>query len=162
MMTGGYARERLPMMGRAVLVGTFVSTATAAVAAARRRGIRAPNRMRPADVAAVGIATFKLSRIITKSRVTSFARAPFTELVDAAGHGEVKESARGSGLRRAVGELVVCPYCIGVWIGTGLTGGLIVAPRPTRAIAAGLTAIALADALQLANRAAEDYVQTQP
>jgi hypothetical protein len=43
-----------------------------------------------------------------------------------------------------------------VWIGAGLTGGLVVAPRATRAVSAALSAVALADALQLANRAAED------
>jgi hypothetical protein len=154
--TTEYAREPAPLGARAALVGAFVSGGTAAAVAARRAGVRLPSRFDPADVAAIGVATFKLSRILTKSRVTSFARAPFTELQGSAGYGEVEESARGSGLRRAIGELVVCPYCVGVWIGAGLTGGLVVAPRATRAVSAALSAVALADALQLANRAAED------
>jgi hypothetical protein len=148
-------------MGRALLVGMFVSGGTAATLAARRAGVRMPSRFHPADMAAIGVATFKLSRILTKSRVTSFARAPFTELHDSAGHGEVDESARGSGLRRAIGELVICPYCVGVWIGAGLTGGLVLAPRATRAATAALSAVALADALQLANRAAEDALASR-
>jgi hypothetical protein len=143
-------------MGRALLVGTFASAMTAGAVAARRAGIRLPDRLHPADVAAIGAATFKLSRVITKSRVTSFARAPFTELHEGVGHGEVDETPRGSGLRGAIGELVVCPYCIGLWIGAGLTGALVVAPRATRTLTAGLSAVVVADALQLANRAVED------
>ena len=29
-----------------------------------------------------------------------------------AGHGELEEHARGTGMRRAVGQLLTCPYCI--------------------------------------------------
>jgi hypothetical protein len=139
-------------MGRAILVSVFVSAAAGGIAAARRAGVRLPEHFDKADVAAVGVATFKLSRILTKSRVTSFARAPFTELHDGAGHGEVNESARGHGLRRAVGELVVCPYCVSVWISVALTGGLVVFPRQTRILVATANAVALADVLQVIER----------
>jgi hypothetical protein len=152
--TRGYSRERVPLGGRALLAGTFAFAAAGAVLAARRAGVQVPERFHPVDVATVGIATFKLSRIISKGRVTSFARAPFTEVRESAGRGEVEEAARGSGLRRAVGELVVCPYCIGAWIGAVFTTGLVVAPRATRAVSAGLTVVALADVLHLADRAA--------
>jgi hypothetical protein len=159
--TRGYSHEPTPLGGRALLAGTFATATAGAVLAARRSGVQLPERFHPVDVATVGVATFKLSRIISKGRVTSFARAPFTELRDGTGHGEVEEAARGSGLRRAVGELVVCPYCIGAWIAAAFTAGLVVAPRATRAVGAGLTAVALADVLQLADRAATDAVSVR-
>jgi hypothetical protein len=46
------------------------------------------------------------------------------------GHGTSSPSAVGA--RRAVGELVTCPFCSSVWIATALTGALLLAPHPTR------------------------------
>jgi len=46
------------------------------------------------------MATHKISRLITKDKVTAFVRAPFTRFQEAAGHGELEEEARGEGLRR--------------------------------------------------------------
>jgi hypothetical protein len=106
----------------------------------------------------VTVATHKASRLIAKDRVTSAVRAPFTEVeVD---HGpsrrRVREKARGDGIRRAVGELVLCPYCLGVWIATAFAGGLVVAPRPTRWAAGILTTVFGSDVLQIAYKKAED------
>jgi hypothetical protein len=82
-------------------------------------------------------------------------RAPFTRFEDDAGPGEVSEAARGHGLRRAIGELLVCPYCLDLWIGAALTAGLLVAPRATRWLATVLTVLFGADLLQIAYRKAE-------
>jgi hypothetical protein len=58
-----------------------------------------------------------------------------------------------------VGELVSCPFCVGVWIATGLSAGLVFAPRLTRLVATAASAVAAADFLHLAydvaKRAAE-------
>ena len=61
-------------------------------------------------------------------------------------------------MRRAVGQLLTCPYCIGQWVAGGFTLGLVAAPRPTRLAAAMLAAVAFADTLQLAYKAAEKRV----
>jgi hypothetical protein len=106
-------------------------------------------------LALITVATHKASRLIAKDRVTSTIRAPFTRFEDDAGTGEVSESARGHGLRRAIGELLICPYCIGLWIAAAFTAGLIVAPRPTRWIAATFSALFGADILQIAYKKAE-------
>ena len=66
-----------------------------------------------ADIALGALATQKLSRLISKDKVTSFVRAPFTRFEEKAGHGEVFEEPRGTGLRYATGELLVCRYCGG-------------------------------------------------
>jgi hypothetical protein len=156
--THGYGDEPAPLLGRAILTGTFFTALGTGVAAARRAGVRLPPEVAVRDVVATGVATYKLARMITKDRVTTFARAPFTENEHPAGRGEVEERPRGSGLRRAVGELVVCPYCVGFWVASGLTAGLVVSPRPTRAVVAVFDMLAVADALQAADRALQKRI----
>jgi hypothetical protein len=51
----------------------------------------------------LSVATHKASRLITKDRVSSTVRAPFTRFEDDARPDEVSEAARGRGLRRAIG-----------------------------------------------------------
>lgn len=81
--------------------------------------------------------------------MTSPLRAPFVRYEEPAGEGEVNESVRGHGARHAVGELMTCPFCLSVWVASGLAAGLVIAPRPTRLVLSTLTAIAGSDALQL-------------
>jgi hypothetical protein len=154
---GGYAprRERPPFAAYAGFTAAFNAAFAAALVAAGRSG-RLPERVDPSDVVLVGIATHKLSRLITKDRVMAFARAPFTEYQEPGGAGEVEEKARGDGLRKAIGELLVCPYCLGLWTSAGMHAGLLFAPRVTRTVASTFTALALADFLQIAYKAAED------
>ena len=90
-----------------------------------------------------GIATHKLSRLISKDKITAFARAPFTEFQEPGGPAEVEERARGDGWRRTIGELLVCPYCLGMWISGGFNLGLVVAPRGTRFAASVLTGLTI-------------------
>jgi DNA-binding helix-hairpin-helix protein with protein kinase domain len=86
---------------------------------------------------------------MTKGSVTSPLRSPFTEFTEAAGSAEHQETPRGShGLRHTVGELLSCPFCLGVWIGTAYVAGLGVAPRATRTWAAVFAVVATSDALQ--------------
>ena len=91
-----------------------------------------------------------------RNRVTSTVRAPFTEFDEDAGRGEVSENARGRGLRRAVGELVICRYCLGLWIPAAFAAGLVIAPRPTRWAASVLAAVFGSDVLQIVYKNAED------
>src|SRR5262249_11978998 len=111
------------------------------------RAGRLPSRPRVGDLVLVGVATYKLTRVVTRDWVTAPLRAPFTQYVTSLGHGEVKEKSRGRGLQRAVGDLLTCPFCSGPWIAGALLGGLAVAPRVTRFIAGIFAAVALSDAL---------------
>ena len=113
-------------------------------------------RVRITDVALLGVATYKLSRLVAKEKVTSFLRAPFTEFQESSGHGEVEEKPQGHGLRLAVGELLVCPYCLGLWVAGGFAAGMVVAPRSTRLVASVFATKAVSDFLQLAYKAAEE------
>jgi hypothetical protein len=154
----GYADEEQPLAGRVTLVAAFGASLAAAAAAARVTGREPPERPHPADVVMTGLATHKLSRLLAKAKVTSFVRAPFTEYEHPKGHGEVEERPRGGGARQAIGELLVCPYCLSQWISAGFAAGLVLAPRATRLVAASYSAQALADFLQLAYAAAEKRV----
>jgi len=118
---------------------------------------RRPARPRIAagDFVLIALATHKLSRRISKDSVTSPFRAPFTELCGPEGPGEVKEVVTGTGLRRAIGELITCPFCLGQWVATGFTFGLVLAPRPTRIAATLFATAAVADFLQFGYAAAE-------
>ena len=92
------------------------------------------------DVLILGLATQKLSRVLTRDRVTQPFRRPFAEFERSAGSGEVEEKPRGIGLRKAIGELVTCPYCIGTWVASGFVYSFTFNPRLTRMVA-GIFAI---------------------
>jgi uncharacterized protein DUF1360 len=145
-----------PLGGYAILTATFASLAGMFAAWVRRSGRGLPERVQPGDLALVTVATHKAARIVAKDRVTSAVRAPFTQPQGASGPAEVDEKPRGSGLRRAVGEMVVCPYCVGAWIGAAFTAGLIVAPRTTRWLATALNVLFGSDVLQIAYKKLED------
>ncbi len=66
------------------------------------------------------------------------------------------ERPRGDGARRALGELLACPYCLGLWSAAGFHLGLVWAPRTTRLVASTFTALTISDFLQIAYKAAED------
>lgn len=147
-------RER-PLGAYAVLEVAFLALGGGFGVWLRRSGRELPEQVSTRDLALISVATFKASRIITRDRVTSTIRAPFSRYQSDAGHGEVNEAARGSGLKRAIGELLVCPYCLDMWVAGGFLGGLVTAPRATRLVASVLTVVGGADALQLAYSKAE-------
>ena len=152
--------EHRPLAGYGLLMGGFAVAFTAALAAASRGGRELPGAVSAQDVVLTAVATHKVSRLLAKDRVTSFVRAPFTEYQEATGHGEVEEAARGRGLRRATGELLVCPYCLGQSVAGAFTVGHVAAPRLTRLLTAMWTAHAPADGVQLAYSAAEQRTLT--
>jgi hypothetical protein len=153
---GHSPQQERPLGGYAALMATFGAAAAGFAAWLRTSGRELPERPSAADLALITVATHKASRLLAKDRVTSTIRAPFTEFDGDAGPGEVSENARGRGLRRAVGELIICPYCLGAWIAGAFTAGLIVAPRPTRWAAGVLTVVFGADFLQIVYKKAED------
>ena len=154
----GYAppRERPPLAAYATFAAVFHGAMAAAVAAAKRSGRDLPQRVEPRDLVLIGTASYQLSRLISKKKVTAFVRAPFTELEGRGGPAELEEKPRGTGLRRALGELLVCPYCLGLWASGGFHVGLLFAPRATRFTASVLTAVSLSDFLQIAYKAIEE------
>ena len=147
-----------PLGGYAALMGLYGAAVTAGTVALRRRGRPLPE-VRAFDIALMGVATHKLARRVTKDSVTSPLRAPFTRYEGVAGPAELQERVRGSGFRKAVGELITCPFCISQWVATGFVFGLLTAPRATRWAASVLASLALADFLQFAYAWAEQQAQ---
>jgi hypothetical protein len=153
----GYAPdENVPLSGYGALTGVFLAAAAGFFLWVRRSGRELPERIDVGDLALITVATHKASRLLAKDRVTSVARAPFTRLEGDGGPGEVSERPRGSGLRLAVGQLLVCPYCLGLWVATVFAAGLVALPRPTRWVAAVLSALFGSDVLQIAYKKLED------
>jgi hypothetical protein len=145
----------LPLEGFVGLMATYAAVVGAGAVAVRRKGL--PDRLTWSDIALVSVATHRLSRIISKDSVTSPIRVPFTRLEDTGGPAELQEEVRGTGARKAVGELLTCPFCISQWVATGFTFGLVLAPRATRLAASVLTSVTAADFLQFARAAAEQH-----
>jgi hypothetical protein len=137
---GGYLAT---MSVYSALVGTLAGLA-------RLTGRAIPEELATRDVVLYAVATHKLSRLLAKDPVTTPLRAPFTAYEGSAGPAEVNEQVRGDGARKAIGELISCPFCTDVWVATGLMAGLIYLPRTTRLAIAALAAVAGADMLQFA------------
>jgi hypothetical protein len=129
-----------PLPEYAALVGVFASALGGFLVLARKR---LPERVGFGDVARLGLASYKIGRLVAKDDVTSWVRAPVTRDEDA-------QEPEREGMARALGELVTCPYCIGVWASAGLTGALVLRPRETRLVTTAFAAQAVADFLNAA------------
>src|SRR4051794_29533212 len=153
--TAGHSEQHRPLAAYGALIVAFNGLFGAALVALGRRG-RLPERVGAGDSLLLAGATAKLSRLIAKDRVTSVIRAPFTRFRGDSGYGEVDEEARGTGARRAIGELLICQYCVSQWVAAGMVVGHALAPRETRLVAATFSVFGLADVLNLAYSAAQD------
>jgi uncharacterized protein DUF1360 len=145
----GYSDEEKPLLSYAALIGVFNLVFAAALFSARASGRELPARISASDILLFGTATHKLSRLMAKDKVTSVLRAPFTRYEGQGGPAEIEEEPRGKGMRRALGELLLCPYCLDQWVATGFVTGAMLAPRLTRLVASTFTVVALADFLQI-------------
>jgi hypothetical protein len=114
-----------PRRWYAALIGTYL-TGVAGLALLVRRRDSTPT-VEARDVIVLAAATNKLARLETREKVTEPLRAPFTEPVEEPDgtRARAAPAARRPGARRAVGELVTCPFCLSVWIATALTGALL-------------------------------------
>jgi hypothetical protein len=173
---GGYGGgEEMPLQGYLAIMSGFVGAAAAVMLGIRSRERRARRRaaqeliehemllredlkrttrprIEPFDVVLLGLATHKLTRILTKDWVTAPLRAPFTRYRGSAGGGEVKEEPRddAGSVRKAIGQLVTCEYCTAPWVAGVMSVGLLLVPRLTRRMAALLGMVAVAHWLHAA------------
>lgn len=156
--------EHRPLGGYLLSMSTYAAVTAGLAGLVKATGRPVPERPATADVVLLSIATHKLSRLLTKDAVTSPLRAPFTSYDRPIGSGEVMEQVRdqGSSARHAIGELLSCPFCLAVWVATGFTGGLVLAPRLTRLVATAMTAVAASDFLQMGYAVAQRAAEGQP
>ena len=139
--------EEMPLAGYAALLGVY-NSALLAMLLTLKENDADDSKFDFSDFLLLSAATFKLSRLISRDRVTSPLRAPFMEYIEPNGENEVKEKVRGEGLQRAVGDLLHCPFCLSPWVAAALGFGFIFKPRATRLITKIFTASALADVFQ--------------
>jgi hypothetical protein len=144
---GGQLRDERPLGSYAALMGVFGATFGGLLVLTRDR---LPERIGVGDLALGALATHKISRLLAKDEVTQPLRAPFTQNPEKSGPSEVSEEAAGKGPRRAIGELVSCPYCVGMWVASGVVYGLALSPRVTRFVCSVFATHAGSDFLQIA------------
>lgn len=150
--------DQRPMAAYATLLGVY-GLSMLGLVIGRNKAEQQAERWTAGDIALLGAATFKLSRLVTKARVTAPLREPFAKPGASVGEGEVSDEPVGHGLQRAIGELLTCPFCGSAWIAMGLTYGLILAPRLTRRAMSIATALALSDTLHLSFSAASSIAE---
>lgn len=147
--------EDFPLGGYTIAMTVYGGTVAALAGVIGLTGQQLPERISPWDTLLTTVATHKLSRLIAKDPVTSPLRAPFTSFEGTSGPAELSEDVRASGRLKTVGELVSCPFCVGMWAATGFVVGHVLMPRATRLATTTLAALAGSDFLQLAYAYAE-------
>jgi hypothetical protein len=98
------------------------------------------------------LATFRLTELITCDAITKPLRDPFLQrrkIKEADGETVEKVSPSGRGLRRFVGELLICSWCTGVWVGTFLTYFYFLAPGIARVVLIAFGAVGAGILFQL-------------
>jgi hypothetical protein len=150
--------EDISLLSYSVLAGVFNLIFALFLLVARAMGRHIPERIEARDIALLGMAAHKLSLIGSQDAVTSPLRAPFTEIQEKESPKKLDEKPRGEGLRRSVGELLTCKFCLSVWVASFLTYGLVLVPRVTRLVTTILTILTISDYLHqtykaLTNRA---------
>jgi hypothetical protein len=129
------------------LIGVFNLILAAVLLVAKRTGRGIPERIDAKDIALLGVATHKLSSMGAEDAVTSPIRAPFTEFQEKESPKSVNEKPRGEGLRRSIGELITCKFCLGMWVASFFTYGLVLAPQVTRLLATLFAVVTVSDHL---------------
>lgn len=91
------------------------------------------------DLAALGLAAHSIARIVAQDRIAVFVRRPFAE-------GPAALQPKGTGTRRAIGELLTCPHCLALWVAAGLAVAQLRIPRATRLVTGIFAGWAIAEA----------------
>lgn len=80
----------------------------------------------PLDLTLLGLATMRLSKLVSEDEITAALREPF---IDESGGAK---QPKGHGMRRSLGKLVLCPTCTGTWVAAFLSYALHLSPRYAR------------------------------
>lgn len=143
----GYDDGGQPLRSYTVLAGVFNLIFAAFLLLTKETGRGLPEKVSTRDIVLLGVATHKLSDLIANDAVTSFIRAPFTELQEKESPKSVDEEPRGTGVRHSIGELLTCKFCMGHWIASFFTYGLVFSPAVTRLVASVFAIVTLSDHL---------------
>ena len=139
------SEQNAPMRDYAFLVGVFNAILASFLLIQRRS---AGEEISGRDLLLLGLATQKASRVLARDRVTQPLRAAFTEFERPAGAGEVEERASGTGLRKAIGQLLICPHCLGIWVASAFIYAFTFNVRLTRIVASIFAVASVSDFAQ--------------
>ena len=97
----------------------------------RASGYNFPHPISSFDFILLCLATFRLTLLVTEDKVFHFLRAPFVSekrVKGPDGEETVEEKPCGRGVQRVIGELLLCPWCSGIWIATLLVFARMIFP----------------------------------
>lgn len=117
----------------------------------RRMRDAAPPQTGALELVQMCAATYYVSRVVTQERAGSWVREAFVEPKPGAGEQPVvgdQQQPTGQGLRAAVGELVTCSRCVGLWSAAALQYMRTLAPAHSRAVLPVLAAAGVNNFLQ--------------
>ena len=97
-----------------------------------------------AELPVLGLATFALTKAVSKEKAGSWVRSRLLEPESDGRH------PKGGGLRFVAGELLTCSRCLGAWTSVALIGLRVARPREGRIVASLLATSAINDGLQAA------------
>jgi hypothetical protein len=80
-----------------------------------------------------GLAVFRAANILSNEAVTKPLRAPFVE--ESRKGGKLVQQPKKTGFMGAMGLLIYCPSCTGVWLATALVYFYVFYPAPTFVVA---------------------------
>jgi len=81
----------------------------------------------------LGLAAYRAANILSNEPVTKPLRAPFVD--ETQKEGKTVEEPKKSGFMGAVGLLIYCPSCTGVWLSAALVYFYVFYPGPTFVVA---------------------------
>ena len=134
-----------PYVGYATIMAAFGGTlaATAALERALGREVRPGSAL---ELVILCAGSFKAARSLSRERVGRVLRQPFVE--ESGDANVARERPAGEGLQLALGELVTCTRCIGIWTAAALLICQAITPRFGRLLTWSLAAGAGNDFLQ--------------
>jgi hypothetical protein len=127
----------------AALSAGYGSLLTALLVASRDRGGADRGPISQAEIPAIGLATFQLSKLLTKEKVESWVREPFVQEEP-----DGERRPKGTGMRYAIGELLTCSRCTGAWAALAVTSLRVLRPREAQVVTTVLAGAAINDWLQ--------------
>lgn len=91
---------------------------------------RIPRNISVFDFILLGLAAARLTDIISTDEIMKWLREPFVKMeqTEIAGREVETRVGRGRGLKKVFGDLLSCPWCVGVWIAAGLTYAYFLVP----------------------------------
>lgn len=139
------AEPQPPYGAYAAIMGTFAGGLGAAGLLSRVIG-RDPQCQTTLDLVVLSAGSYKAARTLSSDEVTSFLWTPFVE--GEAHSGEDEQPVQTGGFEQAIGELVTCTRCVGMWAAAGLAVTQILAPRFGRLLTWSLASAGINDFLE--------------